>query len=70
MQFGLFEEYGWDWTYHSYCSEQNQWFGWSLEHTRKRNDPYNRYVKDKNPDRKTAVLNGLKRNTLPTSAKP
>lgn len=67
---GLFEEYGWDWTYHSYCSEQNQWFGWSLEHTRKRNDPYNRYVKDKNPDRKTAVLNGLKRNTLPTSAKP
>lgn len=26
---GLFEEYGWDWSYHAY----REWAGWSVEHT-------------------------------------
>ena len=67
---GLFEEYGWDWTYHSYCNKQDKWFGWSLEHSRKRKDPYFQYVMEKTTDRKTAVLNGLKRNGTHIQTKP
>ena len=30
----LFEEYGWDWTYHAF----REWDGWSVEHTSDKND--------------------------------
>jgi len=30
----LFEEYGWDWTYHAF----REWDGWSVEHSNDRND--------------------------------
>lgn len=30
----IFEEYGWDWTYHAF----REWDGWSVEHTTDRND--------------------------------
>jgi hypothetical protein len=32
----LFEEYGWDWTYHAY----REWDGWSVEHGSDRNDTH------------------------------
>lgn len=30
----LFEEYGWDWSYHAY----REWSGWSVEHSEDKND--------------------------------
>lgn len=37
---GLFEEYGWDWSYHAF----REWTGWSIEHT----GPFNPNPKDPN----------------------
>ena len=50
----LFEEYGWDWTYHAF----RQWPGWSVEHE----GPDARHLKpsDDTP-RKRALLEGLSR---------
>ena len=30
----IFEEYGWDWTYHAF----REWSGWSVEHTEDRSN--------------------------------
>ena len=54
----LFEEYGWDWTYHAY----REWDGWSLEHGPD--------LEDRNPtveptDRKLAVLKWFAMNEKP-----
>jgi len=54
----VFEEYGWDWTYHAY----REWDGWSLEHG---NDP-----KDKNPtasptDRRKLLMEWFGKNRKP-----
>lgn len=54
----LFEEYGWEWTYHAY----REWNGWSVEH---RMDWKTRTVIP-SPDnaRKKALLQGLSRNRI------
>ncbi len=51
----LFEEYGWDWSYHAF----REWSGWSVEHTSDRNNP------DPSPvdtDRKKVLIKYLKLN--------
>jgi hypothetical protein len=48
----IFNEYGWDWTYHAY----GEFEGWSVEHSAER--PYE-FRQDKTTPRKTALLKGL-----------
>ena len=51
----LFEEYGWDWTYHAF----REWSGWSVEHAGKsRKD--NRRIGD--TDRKQVLLKAFEKN--------
>lgn len=54
----LFEEYGWDWTYHAY----REWEGWSLEHGPNRED---RQPTKEPTDRKLVVLNWFAQNEKP-----
>ncbi len=55
----LFEEYGWDWTYHAY----REWDGWSVEHSNSPED----HQPTKNPtDRKKLLLDWFARNKKPT----
>eukprot|EP00831_Metopus_contortus_P072841 TRINITY_DN66439_c0_g1_i1.p1 TRINITY_DN66439_c0_g1~~TRINITY_DN66439_c0_g1_i1.p1 ORF type:complete len:523 (-),score=80.77 TRINITY_DN66439_c0_g1_i1:56-1624(-) len=51
----LFEEYQWDWSYHSY----REWHGWSVEHS---NDPLNRKPVTQDTDRKKVLLKYFTRN--------
>lgn len=54
----LFEEYGWDWTYHAY----REWDGWSLEHGPDEND----HQPTKEPtDRKQVLLGWFGKNVKP-----
>lgn len=54
----LFEEFGWDWTYHAY----REWDGWSVEHSSNRAD----HVPTKEPtDRKKLLLKWFARNQQP-----
>ena len=50
----LFEEYGWDWSYHAF----REWAGWSVEHE----SPDGKSIRPSadNP-RKRALLEGFKR---------
>ena len=50
----LFEEYGWDWTYHAF----REWPGWSVEH--EGSDAEHLVPSADNP-RKRALLDGLRR---------
>lgn len=54
----LFEEYGWDWTYHAY----REWDGWSVEHSSDRDDP--RPTKEPT-DRKKLLLEWFGKNVKP-----
>ena len=54
----LFEEYGWDWTYHAF----REWSGWSVEH--EGSDPKHLVPSADNP-RRRALLEGFKRNAAP-----
>lgn len=54
----LFEEYGWDWTYHAY----REWDGWSVEHGSDRND---RRPSPEPTDRKKLLLSWFARNQKP-----
>ncbi|MBN2295891.1 MAG: cellulase family glycosylhydrolase, partial [Pirellulales bacterium] len=54
----LFEEYGWDWTYHAY----REWSGWSIEHS---DDPKDDNPTDKPTDRKKLLLKWFGRNKKP-----
>jgi len=54
----LFEEYGWDWTYHAY----REWDGWSVEHGSDRND---RRPTAEPTDRKELLLSWFARNEKP-----
>ncbi len=57
----LFEEYGWDWTYHAY----REWDGWSVEHGSDQND----HQPTKEPtDRKQLLLSWFARNVKPPQA--
>lgn len=55
----LFEEYGWDWTYHAY----REWDGWSVEHG---SDPQNHLPTSEPNTRKTILLNWFEQNQRPT----
>ena len=49
----LFEEYGWDWSYHAF----REYPGWSVEHEA---SDYNHYRKaEKDTDRKKVLLKGF-----------
>lgn len=50
----LFDEYGWDWSYHSF----REWEGWSLEHE---GTPPSRFWPAKTNPRKTVMLEALKK---------
>ena len=51
----LFEEYGWDWTYHAY----REWDGWSVEHG---SDPEDHAPTKEPSDRKKLLLGWFARN--------
>ncbi len=57
----IFEEYGWDWTYHAY----REWDGWSLEHG---SDPDNHEPTAEPSDRKELLLEWFGKNVSATSA--
>ena len=52
----LFEEYGWDWTYHAF----REWNGWSVEHAV--DWKTKTIVPSSDNPRKRALLEGLSRN--------
>jgi len=54
----LFEEYGWDWTYHAY----REWDGWSVEHGI---DPKDHRPTSEPTDRKKLLLSWFARNKKP-----
>ncbi len=51
----LFEEYGWDWTYHAF----REWNGWSVEHTE---NPQDNEPAQTDTARKKVLLKYFKRN--------
>lgn len=55
----LFEEYGWDWTYHAY----REWDGWSVEHG---SDPDKHQPSEVATDRKTLLLHWFGKNEKPS----
>ncbi len=55
----LFEEYGWDWTYHAY----REWDGWSLEHGP---DKDNHQPTSEPCDRKQVLLGWFAKDGKPT----
>lgn len=54
----LFEEYGWDWTYHAY----REWDGWSVEHS---SDPNDHQPTVEPTDRKLLLLSWFAKNEKP-----
>ncbi|MBI5383158.1 MAG: cellulase family glycosylhydrolase [Verrucomicrobia bacterium] len=54
----LFEEYGWDWSYHAY----REWDGWSVEHN---SDPNDHQPTAKPTDRKKLLLERFAKNQKP-----
>ncbi len=58
----IFEEYGWDWTYHAY----REWDGWSVEHG---SDPQDHLPTKAPSDRKTILLNWFGKNVQPPELK-
>ena len=57
----LFEEYGWDWTYHAY----REWDGWSVEHGA---DPKDHRPSGEPADRKKLLLDWFGKNAQPGRA--
>lgn len=54
----IYEEYGWDWTYHAF----REWDGWSVEHS---GDPNDHAMTSAPTDRKLVLLDWFKRNVKP-----
>jgi endoglucanase len=54
----LFEEYGWDWSYHAY----REWDGWSVEHG---SDPNDHTPSPQPTDRKKLLLGWFEKNAQP-----
>jgi hypothetical protein len=54
----LFEEYGWDWSYHAY----REWDGWSVEHGA---DPKDHRPAGETTDRKKLLLDWFGKNAHP-----
>ena len=57
----MFEEYGWDWSYHAF----REWAGWSVEHE---GENSNSLRPSADNPRKRALLDGFKRGSVATSA--
>lgn len=55
---GIFEEAGWDWTYHAF----REWDGWSVEHT---GTPGKLEKSKTDTDRRKVLLDSFKRNPQP-----
>jgi endoglucanase len=55
---GIFEEYGWDWSYHAY----REWDGWSVEHDA---NPDNHQPATAITDRKQVLLDWFRKNQRP-----
>lgn len=58
----VFEEYGWDWTYHAF----REWNGWSVEHACE--GPGKPFVPSADNPRKRALLDGLRGAPPPDAA--
>ena len=58
----IFEEYGWDWTYHAY----REWDVWSVEHG---SDPQDHLPTTAPSERKTILLNWFGKNIQPLELK-
>lgn len=56
----LFEEYGWDWSYHAY----REWDGWSVEHG---SDPKDSHPTTQPTGRKNLLLKWFAKNRRPSS---
>jgi endoglucanase len=56
----LFEEYGWDWSYHAY----REWDGWSVEHG---SDPKDSHTTTQPTGRKNLLLEWFAKNRKPSS---
>jgi aryl-phospho-beta-D-glucosidase BglC (GH1 family) len=54
----LFEEYGWNWTYHAY----REWAGWSVEYENGLNNTETPILATKNTDRKNVLLQAFAKN--------
>jgi hypothetical protein len=54
----IFEDYGWDWTYHAY----REWHGWSVEHGSDKNDDQPSAT---DTDRKKLLLHWFGKNVAP-----
>lgn len=52
----LFEEYGWEWTYHAF----REWNGWSMEH--RADSASGKFVPSADNGRKQALLSGFSKN--------
>ena len=51
----VFEEYGWDWTYHAF----REWQGWSLEYE---GEDQASFRPSRDNDRKRVLLKGFEKN--------
>ncbi len=58
---GLFEEYGWDWSYHAY----REWPGWSVEHENLPADRNVHKLAAADTDRKKVLIDWFKKNEKP-----
>jgi len=54
----IFDEYGWNWTYHSF----REWTGWDVEFENGRNNTENAKKALKDTDRKSVLLKGFAKN--------
>ncbi len=60
----IFEEYGWDWTYHSF----REWPGWSLEHANLPADPKTHVLAKETTDRAKVLFKYFSLNEHPSEA--
>ncbi len=61
----IFEEYGWDWSYHAY----REWPGWSVEHENLPVDKDHHTPAATDTDRKKVLLNWFAKNEKPDTTK-
>lgn len=61
---GIFEEYGWDWSYHAF----REWPGWSVEYEDQPVDKNNHVKASRDTERKKALTKWFAQNVRPGSA--
>ena len=62
----LFEEYGWDWTYHAF----REWQGWSVEHAPAAAPGVHKFIRSDDNPRKRVLLAGFKGQSFPLVRAP